>query len=201
MRKCHEYHDVLQWVRGRVIGWLEETRKGLEERGEQAEGGWLGTLRWEGHLERVETWKDMAGIVGVVQWVGNEAGRTWTAPYAGLSQKDDDVGTLEDFKYGSTIMRALLCSRIALGDPDFLWPHTLYPTKWIFFALLFNGSLTACRVQETRLTVSLAKATSYFHLPTCWRLRLEGHFSLRQWDTEISLQLGNRTFSIARALV
>lgn len=35
-------------------------------------------LRWEGHLERVETWKDMAGIAGVVQWVGNEAGRTWT---------------------------------------------------------------------------------------------------------------------------
>lgn len=36
MRK---YHDVLQWARGRVISWLEEAGKGLEERGEQAERG------------------------------------------------------------------------------------------------------------------------------------------------------------------
>lgn len=77
-------------------------------------------LRWEGRLERVETWKDMEGIAGVVQWVGNEAGMTWTAPPAGLSQKDNDVGSLENFKYGSTIMRALLCSSITLGGPYFL---------------------------------------------------------------------------------
>lgn len=205
MRK---YHDVLQWASGRVISWLEEARKGLEERGEQAERGWLGTLRWEGHLERVATRKDTAGIAGVVQWVGTSCGMK----LVGRGQLHMPVfpkGTMmwDHWRISNTaapscelfFAAGLLWETFTSFEPTYhnLWNDPL----WIFFALVFNGSLSVCRVQGTRLTLSLAKATFYFHLPTCWRLWLEGHFSSRQWDMEIFLQLGNRTFSTARALV
>lgn len=62
-----------------------------------------------------------SGRVGVGgEILGNEAGRSCTAAYATLSQKDDDVESLEDFKHGSAIMRVTLYVRITLTGPYFL---------------------------------------------------------------------------------
>lgn len=60
------------------------------------------------------------GSVGVRGGIlGNEPGRTKTAPDANLSQRNDDVESLEDFQEGGAIIRVIFYTRITLGEPYF----------------------------------------------------------------------------------
>lgn len=70
---------------------------------------------WEEQHHGQAWWK--CGVGGGI--LGNEAGRTKTAPDANLSQRNDDVESLEDFQEGGAIIRVIFYTRITLGEPYF----------------------------------------------------------------------------------